>query len=88
MILEEHVPALWDRSIITIQEHIAHGSPECWYVGTAAGFSIAYHIVVNFDSGACANGAIKKKMKPAIQIEIHLYYIEFRKISHSDSHKV
>lgn len=43
---------------------------------TAASFPAVYHIVVNFNLGVCASGAIMKKMKPAIQIEIHLYYIE------------
>lgn len=45
-------------------------------MATAAGFSTMHHIVVNFDSGGCANGAIKKKMKSAIQIEIHLHQVD------------
>lgn len=45
-------------------------------MATVAGFSTTHHIVVNFDSGRCANGAIKKKMKSEIQIEIHLYHAD------------
>lgn len=45
-------------------------------MGAAASFSTVYHIVVNFNSGVCASGAIMKKMKLAIQIEILLYCIE------------
>ena len=45
-------------------------------MATAAGFSTMHHIVVNSDAGRCANGAIKKKMKSAIQIGIHLYHVD------------
>lgn len=43
---------------------------------TAASFPTVYHIAINFDSGVYSSGAIMKKMKPAIQIEIHLYCVE------------
>lgn len=45
-------------------------------MGSATEFSTAYHTLVNSDSGLCVNGAVMKKMKPAIQIEMHLYYME------------
>lgn len=45
-------------------------------MGTAGRFSTVCHVVVNFNSGLCASGEIMKNMKPAIQMEMHLYYIE------------
>lgn len=44
-------------------------------MATTAGFSTMHHTVVNSDSGSCANGAIKKKIKSAAQIEMHLYQV-------------
>jgi hypothetical protein len=49
-----------------------HGSLECWFEETEPGFSTVFHRVVSSNSGICAI----KKVKQAIQREIHLHYLE------------